>query len=110
MNNKQYLLSGNSVLLSDAVPGAGRERDVGERISLLGVLWEKSVRVKGLRLRVNGWVAVEEKFAEDHVGSGRDSFTLNDEILPQDAGDDGDTLVESRTTNTNTVQSDPVTT
>ena len=96
--------------MSNTVPRSGGERNVGERIPLLGVLWEKSVRVKGLRLRVNGWISVEEEFAEDHVGSGRDCFTLNDEILPQEAGDDGDTLVESRTTNTNTVQSEPVTT
>ena len=96
--------------MPDAVSRSGGERNVGVRIPLLGILWEKSVRIKGLRLWVNGWISVEEKFAEDHVGPGRDGFTLNDEILPQQAGDDGDTLVESRTTNTNTVQSDPATT
>ena len=47
---------------------------------------------------------MKEKFAEDDVGSCRDGFTVNDEILSEAAGDDGDTLVESRTTNTNTVQ------
>ena len=53
---------------------------------------------------------MEEKLAEDDVGPGGDGFALDDEILAQHTGDDGDTLVESRTTNTNTVQSDLATT
>ena len=47
---------------------------------------------------------MEEKFAENDVGSCRDCFTVNDEILPQLTGDDGDALVESRTTDIKTVQ------
>ena len=98
------------LLLSEAVSRPSWERNVGKGIPLLWVLGEKSVRIKSLGVWVNGWITMEERFAKNQICSCRDCFSVNEEILPEVTGDEGNTGVESRTTNTNTVQSDPATT
>ena len=83
------------LLLPDAVPRPRRERNVSKRTSFLRIFGQKSVRIESVRVGVDLGVPMKDEFYEDHIRTGRNVLTMDDKVLPQLPGDDGDTLVQS---------------
>ena len=66
-------------------------------MSLGTIFRQKSLWDEGVWIRINAGIPVKEARGHDDICSGWDQFALNDNILPDGSGDDGDTLIQPET-------------
>ena len=66
-------------------------------MSLGTILRQESLWDEGVWIRISAGIPVKEARGHYTVCAGGDQFALNDQILPDGSGDDGDTLIQPET-------------